>query len=697
MRSTVAGVIMGTAAYMSPEQAKGKPVDRRADIWAFGVVLAEMLTGRRLYQYETISETLAAVLLNEPDLSRLPGSTPGAVRTLIRRCLDRDALRRLRDIGEARVVLEQPEFPAVEAPPARRYTAWGWVAAGLLALALAVALYVRPTEDPRRLSLALVPPEGTALNGFSGIPAVSPDGHRVAFVGTTAGRNNLWVRELDSTAARSLPGTDGASYPFWSPDSHSLGFFAEGKLKKIETTGGLAVSLCDSPASAGGSWSSTGVIIFTRPYNGGIMRIPEEGGNPQPVAKGDGNNGFAQRFPWFLPDGRQFLYLRLYDEPEKSGIYVSSLDSNESRFLLPALSNAEYAVPGYLLYVRERSLMAQPFDAGPARITGRALTLVEDIDYQAENRRGEFSASGNGVLVYTSGSKVGLTQLTWFDRDGKQVGTVGTPAGMQWPAISPDGKSVVVDQLEPNSGAQNLWLHDLVRGTQTRLTFNSRLNRYVVWSPDGGHIAFVSNRDGFFRIYRKAISGAEPEQIVHSTPAAWPDDWSHDGQRLIVEVPPGGSNETNDLWVVPLSGDRKPQPLLNSKARERWGRLAPDGRWLAYASDESSRSEIYVTTFPNPGGKWQVSIGGGSMPVWRHDGKELFFLSPERKLMAVAVKGGDRFEAGAPTPLFETNIAVGPNVRFDVGPNGRFLIPVQPQQTGNTTMTVRINWNAGLK
>jgi Tol biopolymer transport system component len=697
MRATVAGVILGTAAYMSPEQAKGKPVDRRADIWAFGVVLTEILTGRRLYLGETASETLAAVLLKEPDLSRLPRTTPATIRTLIRRCLDRDPLRRLRDIGEARVILEQPESASAETVSAE-HRPWGYIVASVLAVALSLVLYFRRADESRMIRLSVVPPRGGSFNVLAGFPAISPNGRQMAIVATTGGKDAIWLRDLDSLTGYWLPGTVGASYPFWSPDSRTLGFFAGGKLKKVELAGGLAATLCDAPGAAGGSWSQAGVIIFARRYTTPIMRVPETGGSPQPVTRQNEGGLGGQRFPWFLPDGRHFLYFSLDTEPEKSGIYVAALDSNESRRLLPELANAVYAPPGYLLYLRGSTLMAQPFDTSQTRLNGQAVAIAEKIDHLTDSLHGAFSTSGNGILLYSEGSGIGSTQLTWFDGSGRFDGTSGPPASVQWPAISPDGKVVVVDQLDPGTGSQDLWLHDPARGAPSRFTFNSALSRYAVWSPDGSHIAFVSNRDGFFKVYQKPVSGSSPEEVLHTTPPAWPDDWSHDGRYLILEVPAGTSpTRTRDLWVLPLDGDRKAFPYLQSKANERWGRLSPDGRWLAYSSDESSRVEVYVTSFPNPGGKWQVSVDGGDVPAWGRDGRNLFFLGPQGKMMAVEVKRGERFEVGAPKPLFDTHITSGPQVRFDVGPDGRFLIPVQSEPTATLPMTVVVNWTAGLR
>ena len=696
MSATVAGVIMGTAAYMSPEQAKGKPVDRRADIWAFGVILVELLTGGRLYEGETVSETLAAVLLKEPDLSRLPKATPAGIHSLIRRCLDRDPLRRLRDIGEARVILEQPDSAHADSTtPARR---WPWIAVALLAGALALVFYFRPADEPRVIRFALVPPKDVSFDVFTSIPAISPDGRKVAVAATGGGKQAIWLRDVESLTGRWLPGTEGGSYPFWSPDSRSLAFFAGGALKKVEIAGELAVKICDVPGSAGGSWSPAGVIIFARRYSSPIMRVPEEGGIPQPVTPQIRGSMAGQRFPSFLPDGRHFLYFSLENEIDKSGIYLAALDSDERRLLLPIRSNAVYAHPGYLLYSRDGTLMAQPFDARHTRITGPAVAIADGIDSPQDSaRQGAFSVSNNGVMVYSAGSEIGPTRLTWFDRSGAPKGTLGPAVAMQWPAISRDGKAVVVDQQDPGTGSQDLWLYDFSRALPFRFTFDSALSRYAVWSPNGSHIAFVSNRDGFFKIYRKAVNGSSPPEILHTTPPAWPDDWSNDGRLLIIEVPSSANNGSRDLWVLPLTGDRKAFPYLQTKASERWGRLSPDGRWLAYSSDETGRVEVYVTTFPNPGGKWQVSTDGGDVPVWGRDGKNLFFLAPDRKMMAVDVNGGERFAAGAIKPLFDTHIVSGPQARFDVGPDGRFLVPVQSQQTAGTPLTAVINWNVGIK
>jgi eukaryotic-like serine/threonine-protein kinase len=718
---TSGGTVLGTAGYMSPEQAEGEEVDHRSDIFSFGAILYEMVAGHPAFGGDTAARKLASVLRDEPPpLENQALDAPQWLLRVIRLCLRKIPDERYQNITDVKFALvelkedlEPGEAPTASSPVSRRRVVfgaaraaggaaaarrpWGWITASVLAVALTLVLYFRPADEVRVFRLSVVPPKDGSFNVFTSVPLISPNGRQVAIVATTGGKDAIWLRGLDSLTGRWLAGTDGASYPFWSPDSRALGFFSGGKLKKVELAGDLAVTLCDAPGTAGGSWSQAGVIIFARRYLAPIMRIPEGGGTPQPVTRQNEGGLSGQRFPWFLPDGRHFLYLNLDTEPEKSGIYVAALDSNESRRLLPDVANAVYAQPGYLLYLRGSTLMAQPFDVDQTRISGQAVAIAEKIDRQTDTLHGAFSTSVNGVLLYSEGSGTGSTQLTWFDSSGRPNGTAGPPASVQWPAISPDGKAVVVDQQDPGTGSQELWLHDLARAVPSRFTFNSMLSRYAVWSPDGSHIAFVSNRDGFFKIYQKAVSGSSPEELLHTTPPAWPDDWSHDGRYLILEVPAGPINGSRDLWVLPLGGDRKAFPYLQTKANERWGRLSPDGRWLAYSSDESSRVEVYVTTFPNPGGKWQVSTAGGDVPAWGRDGKSLFFLGPDRKMMAAEVKEGERFEASAPKPLFDTHIAPGPQVRFDVGPDGRFLIPVQHEPIAAAPLTVVVNWAAGLK
>jgi len=692
---TRAGMIMGTAGYMSPEQSCGIEVDKRSDIWAFGVVLYEMLTGRTLFAGKTVSEKLAAVLKDEPNLEKAPAQ----FRRLLSSCLEKDPKRRLRDIGDMGRLLEgEPQ-----AAPRRLSSTIPWVvaaAATLIAVALGFLTF-RPTSNEARVLKSPVPPPEKATFTTASVPAVSPDGRRLAFVATSDGKTKLWVRELDSFAARSLPGTEGANDPFWSPNSQTIAFFADLKLKKIDAAGGPVLSLCDAAINRGGSWSKNGIIVFAPDTRSGLSRVSASGGSVTAVTKLDADAGeISHRYPWFLPDSRHFLYTGLAGA--NTAIYVGDLDSKgdlkERRRVVAARSNAAYATPGYLLFVREGSLMAQRFDAGTNTASGEPVPIVEQVDFVATNAQGQFSSSQNGILAYASGGGE-VAQLTWFDRTGRITGVVGTPGILQWPAISPDGATVAFTRQDPQTGLFNLWLHDLARNTPSRFTFSSGSNAYSVWSPDGQHIAFHSTRDGAPNLYQKQTGGAAKDESLDLTAhTKWHLDWSRDGRYIIDQVT--DPKTKFDVWVLPVTsdtpGEDKPFPYLQTRFNELYAKLSPNGEWLAYSSDESKRYEIYVQTFPAPGGKWQVSTNGGSLPIWSRDGKELFFIGADQKLMAVSVKDGDKFQASLPQPLFDTHLGVG-FTWFDVSNDGRFLIPTQLEQTASVPLNVVINWTAQLK
>jgi len=709
LAATRAGMILGTAAYMAPEQAKGKPVDRRADIWAFGVVLFEMLTGRRLYSGETAAETLAAVMMKEPALDPLPAETPQAIRKLLRRCVEKDRKRRLQSIGEARIAIEEElATPARDAavvaasPPPRPKRALAWMAlvaavATVAALALAVAYFRRTPAEARAVSLALPPPEKASFGPI----AVSPDGRRVAFTATQAGRTQLWVRPLDSTAAQALPGTEDASYPFWSPDSRFLGFFAQGKVKKIEASGGPPRTLADAPAGRGGTWSRDGVIIFAPAPGAGLSRLAASGVEAKPLTTLDPSRlENSHRWPVFLPDGRHYLCYVRSPLREHRGIYVFGLDSKKGIRLLGDESNVAYVEmpsgPGYLLFIREAALLAQPFDAKQLQLAGEPFSVAERVGYEASFSWGAFSASNNGVLVYDPIGPSLSDQLTWFDREGKRLGAVGSPVGVHYqPWLSPDEKSVAIEQFDLQL-TFDIWLIDLSRGAPSRFTFDPANDQYPVWSPDGSRIAFASSRNGLLNLYLKVATGAGQEELLQKSAIAQaPEDWSRDGRWLAYwERHP----ETSvDLWVLPLSGDRKPVPFLRTKANEHGGRFSPDGKWMAYHSDETGSQEVYVQPFPASGGRWQVSKDGGGYPKWRRDGKELFYLAADKKIVAVDVETGSTFQVGVPRPLFETRISV-PYAHFAVTGDGRrFLVPTPVAGAQSTPATVVLNWTAGIK
>jgi Tol biopolymer transport system component len=698
----VPGTILGTAAYMAPEQARGKKVDKRADIWAFGVVAWEMLIGERLFKGDDTVQVLSNVLQQPIDLDRVPAK----FRTLLARCLDRNPKDRLRDIGETRFWLGKGGTgvpPQADSLPHKPPTKWlrPVVAAVLCVVVLGlgnIAYQHIREEAPRVERFPVLPPENVRAKNAGDIPQISPDGRRIVMSVLIDGQASasLWLRDLDSLNGRILPGTSGASYPFWSPDSRRVGFFADNKLKKIDVNGGPALTLFDAPAGRGGSWNQNDVIVYGR-LQSGLFRVSAAGGMPVALTELDTTVEFSHRMPWFLPDGRHFLYTARSGDAQKTRIYADSIDAKPGvktrKEVVAADSNAVY-VSGYLLFVRERTLMAQPFDASKIQTTGDAVPIAEQVSYFPGDSLSHFSVSRNGRLVYASGDAGGdKKQLTWFDRNGESRGTVGMPSNVGWASISPDGSTVATD-LTDTTGSRDIWLYDLARGKDTRFTFGPGWNAWPVWSGDGSRIAFTAVRGLGVGRYVKASNGVGAAEAVEKDPRTVRiDDWSRDGRYIIEQA--SDPKTRSDIWVVPRFGDKKPFPYLNSEYTEANARLSPNGQWLAYVSDESKRPEVYVQTFPEHGGMWQISHNGGNYPVWSRDGHELYFIGTDRKLMAVEVKGaGKSFQWSGLKPLFE----VVASAQFDVGKDGRFLIQVPVDQAAtNVPMTVVLNWQAGLK
>jgi Tol biopolymer transport system component len=702
---TQVNVILGTAAYMSPEQARGQAVDRASDIWAFGCVLYEMLTGTPTFTGETLADILGGVVRVDPDWSQLPDATPREVRSLLRRCLQKDRKRRLKDIGDASLEIEEGlgalaepatrNGPTPTTPVSRKRERLPWIAAALLLLvatgslpfALSHLREATPVAQPIRF-VVLPPERATIVNNQ---PAISPDGKRLVFVATLDGRSQLWLRPIDLTTAQPLPGTDGADHPFWSPDGQFVAFFASGKLKKVAVSGGPPQTLCDAPAGRGGAWNQQGTIVFAPTVASGLARVSSSGGvatSLAPLASGK----LSHRSPNFLPDGRHFLFF-VQGETNKQGIYLGSLDTTDRKLLLPSTSSGAYASPGYVLFLNERTLMAQPFDANNLELTGEAVPVAEQVG--AYNTfTSAFSTSTTGVLAYSAG--LGERQVAWFDRLGRVVERIGSPLPVQDLALSPDGKRAAVQWA-----ANDIWVVDLVRaGVPSRLTFTQSVEDLPVWSPDGSRILFNSTEGGNTDIYWKASSGAGNEEaIAKSGTVKRPTDWSHDGRFILYDNEESASR--SDLWVLPITGDKKPIPFLRTPFAEQQGRMSPDGKWIAYISDESGREEVYVQTFPASGGKWQVSTSGGVTPRWRRDGRELFYLAPDRKIMSVEVRAGAAFEFSAAKPLFDAPIDIVASAsanRYDVSADGqRFLIGAPAETTSPAPITVVVNWLAGLK
>ncbi len=708
--NTETGVVMGTARYMSPEQARGQKVDARTDIFSFGVVFYEMITGRAPFEGETASDVLAAILKTEPP--RLINAAPEVPRELehiISRALRKDAEQRYQVSKDLLLDLEDLKQGVSEVfVPAKKALPLAWIAATALllvaTLVLAIAYFQRAPISVRTVRSTIPAPEKSSFN-FTGINAgsltVSPDGRRLTFIARTAeGKDILWIRSLDSLAAQALVDTVGASYPFWSPDSRFIGFFADRKLKEIDPAAGPPLTLCDAPDPRGGTWNQNGVIVFAPDSAGALQQVSASGGVVSAVTKRDEARGeLSDRWPYFLPDGQHFLYLRrgITGSESETAIFVASLASKESKLLLRASSNVAYA-QGFLVFLREGRLVAQQFDTNRLEVAGDAFPIAEDVQSELSMARGVFAVSENGVLAYQTGSVRNGSELIWFDRNGKRLSVLGDLAIYDIPQLSPDGKRLTAAIVDPQNGNQDLWLYELARGLRTRFTVDPADERSPAWSPDGSHIVFCSNRKGHFNLYQKAASGVGSEELLlESNLDKFATSWSPDGQFLLYDTVEPKSKR--DLWVLPLTGDRKPFQFLQTEFTEANGQFSPDGRWIAYSSDESGRNEIYVMPFPGPGGKRQISTSGGSHPKWRGAGREIFYLAPDNKLMAAEVSGqGATLEVGAVRSLFEVRPYFEIGSVYDLTSDGqRFLINTTVEQKASGPITLVINWTADLK
>jgi Tol biopolymer transport system component len=699
---------------MSPEQARGRPVDRRADIWAFGVVLYEMLAGRRTFDGEDVSITMAGVLKSDPDWTALPADLPSGLRKLLRRCLEKDPRQRLQSIGDARLELSdiaagQSEasgaatLPQVAAAPrSGRALPWTLALAGFAGLVVVALMHFRepPAVAAAELRTEIVTPSTLDPTAF----ALSPDGKQMAFVASVDGQTRLWLRALNASAAQPLPGTDGAAFPFWSPDSRSIGFFADGKLKRL--TIGSAAQAVTGPNFAvvarGGSWNGEGVILFARNTRSAIFRVPASGG--EPVAVSTIEAGTGHRFPYFLPDGRHFLFSVL-GSSAVNGIYLGTLDGSESTRLVTVGggdTGAVYLPPGWMLWVHSGTLVAQRLDVEKRTMIGDPVTIAEQVAYDAGTQAGALSVSATGLISYRLGG-ASHRQLRWFDRAGKALGPLGAPdEGLFAPRVSPDGRRAAVYRNFQNT--LDIWLMDETR--LSRLTFDAVQHRFPIWSPDGSQVAFDAVRKQARDLYvgSPARPGGE-SLLLESSEDKFASDWSADGRFLLYT---SASPQTNaDMWVLPLIGERKPWPFLQTPAGEKLGQFSPDGRWIAYMSNDSGMNEVYVRPFvPSPsanasgaGERWQISSGGGMHPKWRADGKELFFVGPEGQMMGAPIAAsGSAIEPGKPVVLFQTRIYGGgidngQGSQFDVARDGRFLINTVLDESASA-ITLLQNWKA---
>ena len=713
------GTVMGTVAYMSPEQVRGEVVGHRSDIFSFGLILFEMLSGKRAFTGDSHVEVMNAILKEDPpELSETNTKISLALEKIVRRCLEKKPERRFQsasDLGFALEALSTPNssganraeaVPSLETTSVKRsgWRAHLWMlAAGvfaLLALVMSVAYVRRAPVENRATYLYLPLPEKTKFDMHGG-STISPDGRRVALAAVTEGVSQLWVYSFDAPKPVLLAGTEGARYPFWSPDGRSIGFFAEGKLKRIEASGGLPITLCAGTQGFGGTWSSTGVILFAPEFAGsGLYLVPESGGTPTPVTRLDSSRTeMGHHHPFFLPDGRHFVFFTFVGQPEYRGIRLGALDEAQTRFLLRSDTHARYSAAGYLLFERGRKVLAQQFDVGKLVLSGEPVPITEEAYSEPSTRYAHLAVFGDRSLLYQSGGNMN-SQLVWLDRSGKQLATVGPAGEYRHLNLSPDGEQVILERIDPQVETTDLWLLDLPHENFTRLTSNPAFETTAAWSPDRSKMVFSSNQGGFYGIYQKGVSSDDKEDLLlkGAERAFLITDWSSDGQFIVYRKVTEKS--AGDIVVLPLFGDRQPRDFVATPFAEQWGKVSPDGHWLAYQSDESGRTEIYVQSFPEPGRKVVDSQGGGTFPRWRRDGKELYYVSAADKLMAVPVETGANFSAGAPVRLFDVDSFGRRSNRYlyDVSANGQKFLVTRPLEDAATRpLTLVQNWTELLK
>ena len=703
---TTAGSVIGTIQYMSPEQIEGKEADARSDIFAFGAVLYEMVAGKRPFAGKSQISLASSILESDPEpVGKLKPTTPPAFEHVVTTCLQKNPDERYLAAHDIKLELQwiaadksSTAAPASTPAPSSTRERLGWVAAVVAAIVLTAAtaiFFYHPAQSGHSIRTVINPPEKATfdLTGDSaGPPVTSPDGASLAFAATGAdGRTALWVRPMNTVEARALPGTEGATFPFWSPDSRSLGFFADGKLKAVDLEGGSTQMVCDAPLGRGGAWGADGVILFSPAPTAPILRVSASGGTPIPITKLDEALHTSHRWPFFLPDGKHFLYVALHHDASKAGnnsVYYASLDDRENRSLFRSQTNAVYA-GGFLLFGRGDQLMAQPFNPSSGTLSGEPQNVAKGVMNDGSTWHMDASASNDGLLVFGSGAS-GDLELIWMDRSGKISTIADKLPDLQAAVLSPEGDRVA---LQMNAGQTDIWVLDLTRGVRTRVTFGPVGNVSPLWSPDGKWIAYSSAQNGHFAICRKPSDGSGAEECllnVEQQPGL--HDWSRDNKYLLYSLPvPGGPSR--QIFALPLEGERKPSLLVE---RGAFGKLSPDGRWLAYNSAESGRLEVYVMPFGGGQGKWQVSANGGQLPRWSTDGKELYYMDLTYSLFSVPVKNtGSSLQFGVAEKLISNWSA--PQVFYDVSPDGKKFLLDRVAQQVSQSVTVITDFTAGLK
>jgi eukaryotic-like serine/threonine-protein kinase len=711
---TTAGSVIGTIQYMSPEQIEGKEADARSDIFALGAVLYEMTAGKRPFSGKSQISLASSILESDPEpLSALQPLTPSSFEHVVTTCLQKNPEERFQTAHDVKLELQwiaaDKTFPVVAASrpslaPGRGRLGWAVAAAAAIVACAAVGILLyHPAQTAPAIRAAINPPANATLalvGDFAGPPVLSPDGASVAFVATGSdGKSAIWVRPMNATEPHLLAGSEGATFPFWSPDNRSIGFFAGGKLKTIDLNGGSALAICDAPFGRGGAWGPDGTILFAPEAQASILRVSASGGTPVPVTKIDVPGTASHRWPFFLPDGKHFLYMvvKAGDLPSNA-VYYASVDGRENRSLFPSQSNAVYS-RGFLLFIRGGQLMARPFDPSSGTLSGETQSVASGVLEDASTWHMDASASSNGLLVFSNGNS-GDEQLVWVDRNGKQIGILANKlANLQSARLSPQADRIALE-IDNGAGNHDIWVFDVARGVQTRLTFGPVENDSPVWSPDGKWIVYTALESNIHtKIYRKLSNGSGAEELLLTDDqVVAASDWSRDGKYLIYSRGPGAVNW--EIWALPLEGEHKPWLVVkrtaNSFAAE--GHLSPDGHWLAYTSQESGKPEVYVVAFGSGEGKWQVSTNGGFQPQWSRDGKELYYFNQaSRSVLAVPVKetnGGLQFGAAQSLASNATSSQLG---FYDVAPDGKKILLNLVAQQVSQSVTVLTNFAAGLK
>jgi serine/threonine protein kinase/Tol biopolymer transport system component len=733
---TIGGVILGTAAYMSPEQARGKPVDKLTDVWALGCVFYQMLTGKQVFPGETVSDTIAKILEREPAWELLPADTPQPVQRLLHRCLQKDKSMRLQDVGEIRAEIDGVTSGASQVwtgpvpvsniqekqtrPP--RVRLWQTVAlVSILAAVLLGAAWLRtPAPDLQLIRSSIVQPPETrflSMGDYAGPVVISPDGKRIAFVAKTVSlQRMLYVRDLDAAEARTVPGTEDAAFPFWAPDGQTVGYFTDSQMKRVDLSGGLPITVCSVINGRGGTWNQEGLIVFSPNFQASLFRVSASGGDPIAATQVDTTRHTTHRWPEFMPDGKHFLYVAAHHDISLSGhngLYFGSLDGGDDKQILSTGATAVFA-NGYLLYLRENTLMAAMFDPEKGVFTGEPYAMADNVQYDPTTWRAAFSVSRTGILTYHGGDQGGIgTRLVIVDESGNEVSLVDEAKVYYHLALSPDGERLACSSRFAGPGSNNLsiWVYDLDRGLNSRLTFNNGADISPVWSPDGEKLVYATVHPGTQalqdRITLARTDGSGEEVLYESTLEMWPTDWSSDGKYIVLGAGSflGGDG---DIWILPMSGDRTPVPYLKTENREDGAVLSPDSRWMAYTSVESGQNQILVSPFSPPGttnpgsyAKWLISPSArtlGSRLLWSRDGKQLFYINVAGEIWSVNVDGsGDSFHIGhAEVVATADPWNFGP-IGYDVFPDGKRFVVNAFSNTAARPITLVQNWQLQLR